>query len=399
MKKGTLIIMALLFMPLLSHGQNSQEEKVDNSIENDKYRVITNKFWDNWFITAGAGAQVMFGDDDEKGKFGKRISPAINVGVGKWFTPGLGLRLQYNGLNAKGFSYGNGGYIKGTPDSKGLYKEKINYMNLHGDIMFNLTNMFCGYKEDRVYNAIPYLGFGLVHRYNEDVYGFKKLFFGLNLGYINKFRLSKAWDFNLEASALMMRDDFDSKTEGKKMDAVISVTAGFTYRFKQRGFKKAIVKTTGLSSEEMDAIRNKLNEQIARNKELEAELAKEKNKKPEIVKEEVIKPVQVASSSPRAIFFTINEYSISPREKVNIEYIAEQIKSNPDKQFTITGYADNSTGSASFNQELTQKRAESVYNMLVNDYGVDAKQLKIEAKGGVSSMFEPSSLNRVVIVE
>ena len=149
----------------------------------------------------------------------------------------------------------------------------------------------------------------------------------------------------------------------------------------------------------MDAIRNKLNEQIARNKELEAELAKEKNKKPEIVKEEVIKPVQVASSSPRAIFFTINEYSISPREKVNIEYIAEQIKSNPDKQFTITGYADNSTGSASFNQELTQKRAESVYNMLVNDYGVDAKQLKIEAKGGVSSMFEPSSLNRVVIVE
>ena len=70
----------------------------------------------------------------------------------------------------------------------------------------------------------------------------------------------------------------------------------------------------------------------------------------------------------------------------------------PNK-FTITGYADNSTGSASFNQELTQKRAESVYNMLVNDYGVDAKQLKIEAKGGVSSMFEPSSLNRVVIVE
>lgn len=124
MKKGTLIIMALLFMPLLSHGQNSQEEKVDNSIENDKYRVITNKFWDNWFITAGAGAQVMFGDDDEKGKFGKRISPAINVGVGKWFTPGLGLRLQYNGLNAKGFSYGNGGYIKGRRIQKVCIKKR-----------------------------------------------------------------------------------------------------------------------------------------------------------------------------------------------------------------------------------------------------------------------------------
>ena len=394
MKKN--ILFALMIMLHISTFAQYNQEK---NLPGYKTSFETNNFWDNWFVSLNLGAQTLYAEGSTDAKFGDRLTFMPALSVGKWFTPGLGLRLQYNGLNAKGFSYGNGGYIKGTPDSKGLYKEKINYMNLHGDIMFNLTNMFCGYKEDRVYNAIPYLGFGLVHRYNEDVYGFKKLFFGLNLGYINKFRLSKAWDFNLEASALMMRDDFDSKTEGKKMDAVISVTAGFTYRFKQRGFKKAIVKTTGLSSEEMDAIRNKLNEQIARNKELEAELAKEKNKKPEIVKEEVIKPVQVASSSPRAIFFTINEYSISPREKVNIEYIAEQIKSNPDKQFTITGYADNSTGSASFNQELTQKRAESVYNMLVNDYGVDAKQLKIEAKGGVSSMFEPSSLNRVVIVE
>ena len=392
MKKG------LLFILLAAASVCLPAQEKENAAKS--YRVETNRFGANWFISGGVGAQMYFGDNDGKADFGKRLAPALDIAVGKWFTPGIGLRVAYNGLQAKGATpYANGPLVDGGQYSNGYYKEKWNVVNLHGDVLLNLTNMFCGYKEDRVYNAIPYLGFGLVHRYNEDVYGFKKLFFGLNLGYINKFRLSKAWDFNLEASALMMRDDFDSKTEGKKMDAVISVTAGFTYRFKQRGFKKAIVKTTGLSSEEMDAIRNKLNEQIARNKELEAELAKEKNKKPEIVKEEVIKPVQVASSSPRAIFFTINEYSISPREKVNIEYIAEQIKSNPDKQFTITGYADNSTGSASFNQELTQKRAESVYNMLVNDYGVDAKQLKIEAKGGVSSMFEPSSLNRVVIVE
>lgn len=47
----------------------------------------------------------MYGDNDQElGDFGKRISPTMNISVGKWFTPGLGLRLQYSGLQAKGFT-------------------------------------------------------------------------------------------------------------------------------------------------------------------------------------------------------------------------------------------------------------------------------------------------------
>lgn len=389
MKKSTLLIL-LIGLPLFSFAQD--EVKVENETSS-KYQVMTNKFWSNWFITAGGGAQVMFGDDDEKGDFGKRISPALNVGVGKWFTPGLGLRLQYSGLSVKGFGFSNGGYIEGTPDSKGLYKEKWNYMNLHGDIMFNLTNMFCGYKEDRVYNAIPYLGFGLVHRLDEDRYGNKKFFFGGNVGLINSFRLSKAWNFNLEANALIMKDDFDSKEEGKKLDAVVSVTAGFTYKFKQRGFKSAPAPiTTGITAAEMQAIQDRLNEQIAKNRELEQALINEKNKKAEVV-EKVVAP------SPRVIFFTINKADITAKDKVNLKYVAEQIKQSSGKVFTIVGYADQATGTPEYNQQLSQRRAENVYNTLVNDFGVSANQLKIEAKGGVPNMYGASDLNRVVIVE
>lgn len=57
-------------------------------------QVITNPFWDNWFISLGGGASVLFGHEDHAGKFTDRISPTLNVAVGKWFTPGLGLRLQ-----------------------------------------------------------------------------------------------------------------------------------------------------------------------------------------------------------------------------------------------------------------------------------------------------------------
>ena len=57
----------------------------------DKYQVITNPFWSNWFFSIGGGAEATFGDNDSAGSFGKRISPTLNISVGKWFTPGLGL--------------------------------------------------------------------------------------------------------------------------------------------------------------------------------------------------------------------------------------------------------------------------------------------------------------------
>ena len=102
----------------------------------DKYKVETNRFFDNWF-------------------FGKRIAPALNVSIGKWFTPGLGLRLQYSGLQSKSFSSEPSAYSKPHMLSEGYYQDKFNYMNLHGDILFNISNMLAGYNPDRIYDAVP----------------------------------------------------------------------------------------------------------------------------------------------------------------------------------------------------------------------------------------------------
>ena len=57
----------------------------------DKYQVITNPFWSNWFFSIGGGAEATFGDNDKAGSFGKQlVSPTLNFAIGKWFTPGLG---------------------------------------------------------------------------------------------------------------------------------------------------------------------------------------------------------------------------------------------------------------------------------------------------------------------
>ena len=33
----------------------------------DKYQVITNPFWSNWFFSVGGGAQVLYGNNDHIG--------------------------------------------------------------------------------------------------------------------------------------------------------------------------------------------------------------------------------------------------------------------------------------------------------------------------------------------
>lgn len=95
------MLLALSGLSVAAVAQNTTEvtEEVLEVVEvrQDKYAVVTNPFWDNWFVSFGYGATVLFGDYDAAGSFGKRISPTLNVAVGKWFTPGMGARLQYSG--------------------------------------------------------------------------------------------------------------------------------------------------------------------------------------------------------------------------------------------------------------------------------------------------------------
>ena len=98
----------------------------------DKYQVITNPFWSNWFFSVGGGAQVLYGNNDHIGKFRDRVAPTFNVSVGKWVTPGFGLRLQYSGLQAKGFTTSEtANYVVGGPREDGSYKQRWDLSLIH----------------------------------------------------------------------------------------------------------------------------------------------------------------------------------------------------------------------------------------------------------------------------
>ena len=54
----------------------------------------TNRFFDNIFIGVAGGVNIYHGENDSYGSFGKRLAPALDISVGKWITPSVGLRAQ-----------------------------------------------------------------------------------------------------------------------------------------------------------------------------------------------------------------------------------------------------------------------------------------------------------------
>ena len=143
MKKNILMSVLLLLMGITVYAQEdfSKSTTTTTIVENaDKYKVETNRFWSNWFVSVGGGAQMYFGDHNVQMAFGDRLSPALDIAFGKWFTPGIGVRAMYSGLSIKGATQ-NGSHSTGKvyDASQWLDEQKFDFMNIHGDVMFNAS--------------------------------------------------------------------------------------------------------------------------------------------------------------------------------------------------------------------------------------------------------------------
>jgi outer membrane protein OmpA-like peptidoglycan-associated protein len=396
--KKYLMSLAFAGMSIVAFAQHDSEETRDGSAApqtSNKYQVFTNKFWHNWFISAGGGASVMFGEADRKADFDDRISPTFHVAMGKWFTPGLGLRLQYSGLQAKGASLYTGGNYADAASVGGIHAQKFNYMNLHGDALLNLSTLFFGYNEKRVYEFIPYLGAGWVHNYSAP----HRNSVGLNAGLVNRFRVGKAIDINLELSGLFVEDKFDGEVGGDHShDGVASVTLGLTYRFPGRTFSKA--QPAAMPTSELNELRDRIARMAAERDQMSRDLqqaltAAHKQPEKEVVEKVVVKEAPAEKMGP--VFFGIGSAVISSESATHLAYMAGQMKQSGNS-YVVKGYADSSTGTPEYNRQLSLKRAQAVVNALVKKYGVDASKVTAEGEGGVDS-FGSAKLNRMVIIE
>ena len=349
----------------------------------EKYYSEKNK--DNIFVSAGVGAQACMNPDNFDYGIADAITPLIHISVGKLFNPIWGVRGQVAGLWST--LYSERGQISGTYAE---YKNK-KYFTLHADAMYNLSNSICGYNPDRLFTLSVFAGPGLTF---SKAYGDQEKVNALingSVGLMGQFNVSKYLDINIEARGDISPSIFGNYSSAYTEGAV-SLTAGVTYTFGGKKFVSCGAKVN------QNAINNEVNKYRSELEQAQTELANAKNAMTSVKPEtkEVVKEIEVAG--PRAIFFKIGSARIDDYGMVNIQLAAKTLKANPDKKYKVAGYADKATGSASFNQKLTEKRAQAVYDALIAE-GVNKDQLELVGFGGTANMFGKDYLNRVVILE
>ena len=234
-------------------------------------------------------------------KFGDRLSPALDIGFGKWFTPGIGIRFMYSGLTIKGATQ-NGSHSTGKvyDASQWLDEQKFDFMNIHGDVLFNASNLLCGYNEKRFWSVTPYVGLGWILTWESP----RARNFNASIGLINSFRLSSAFDLNLDVRGTATKDEFDGERGGRKEEGLLSVTVGVTYKFPRRTWGRSTVKTITFSDEELRLMREQLKAMNDENNRLKDELATSNKVTERVVETNIL-------SAPYLVTFQISRYALS----------------------------------------------------------------------------------------
>lgn len=356
-------------------------------IPTHKYSVATNSFWANWYVSAGADFTAAYTSQEnccnknpfsvDRGTFG------FDVAVGKWFTPGIGLRTKFNGIWAKQVN---------TRDDHHSY----NYWNIHEDVTFNLSNLLFGYNEKRVWNFIPYVGMGVMRNMSANEYALT-----YNFGLLNNFRVCSRVQIFADLSCTAGEGFIDGADFGypaksvfatRRYDKLVGLSVGVTYNLGKHTWEKTpdVDALMAMNKEQLDALNASLKEQQDENARLRDMLA---NQKPVTKVETKTQVVTTAQS----VFFNIGSSKIASRKDlVNVKEVAEYAKANGSK-ILVTGYADSKTGSAEFNKQLSEKRAQAVADELVK-MGVNRDNIITEAKGGVDTI-SPFSYNRRATVQ
>ena len=354
---------------------------------------VSNGFWDNWEMSLGGGVGTALTNGSNSGSFGKRLGFEANFSLVKWVHPVVGMRLQLQG----------GQFANYDAD---LGKLKWPYLFVHSDFMLNFSNWAGGYRADRAYYAVPFVGFGYMamdftDRAHDLGYGTNQEL-AFTAGLLNKFRIAKGWDLDIELKGMLFgeKDLPASLNSGGAYAVAYSATAGFTHRFNDRNWKRQMPqKYTDADIAAYTAAIAALEGSLAAARNNEKSLADQlaaANKALQDAKGK--KEVFVNGACPA--FFKINSAALSQRNKILLDLVADEINASPaDKTFTVSGYADKETGSAAYNQKLSEERAQAVAEYLESK-GVKADRLIVKGYGATVQPFSGNiENNRVVVIK
>ena len=377
----TLMTAALLTVGMTAMAQTQQKvvDRVDQRTEKVlDHQEVSEDFQKHAFFNIMGGLQYTLGE----AKFGDLLSPNIQLGLGYQFSPVFAARLQANAWQSKG---GWNGY--GNPPLTQDYKYK--YVAPGVDLMFNLSNLLCGWNPSRVFNVTAFVGGGANFAWGNDevndiaagirnLSGYELEYLwdgskvrpfgrgGLELG----FRLSDAVQLNVEGNANILSDKYNSKKAGNA-DWYFNALVGLRVNL-----GKSVARNT-----------NDVYRDVIVNDTIYKYITVPAPPKP------IVKPDPIT----RNIFFELNKWDIRDSEMQKVRDLVDYLNRYPKAKVSMCGYADVQTGNERINDRLGEQRVNAVKEMLVNQFGIDAARIATDSKGDREQPFSVNEQNRVTI--
>ena len=185
----------------------------------------------NWFIEVKGGASAFLGTPIGCGDVFDRLSPALQVGLGKWFTPAVGGRVAYQGL-----SFRNGEF------------KSMDYHFIHADFLCNLTSgINCNDIGLSRWDVIPFIGVGMI--YNPDWssacmcpdHASGSHPFAFSYGLECRYRLNDRMHLVAGLSGMTTAKNFDAVGSSSKLgDNMLTLSAGLSFTLGKVGYKRIV---------------------------------------------------------------------------------------------------------------------------------------------------------------
>lgn len=198
----------------------------------------------NWFVSIAGGATAFLGSPLGCEDLFGRLKPSYSLAVGKWFTPSVGVRINYSGLQFK--------------DARLSTQD---YHHIHADLLWNVLGRRYARQERVRWGLAPFAGVGLLHNSTNG-----RNPFAISYGVQGQYRISKRVNAVLELSGTTTFQDFDGYGRTNRLgDHMLSLTAGFTFHIGKVGWKRAIDATPYIRrNEQLVEYANSLSEENRR---------------------------------------------------------------------------------------------------------------------------------------
>lgn len=206
--------------PNLGSVRTIEELLIEPEVSYNK-EVIESPGWKgNWFIGVDAGVSSLLGTPKGCNDLWGRIKPHFGAYLGKWYTPTVGSRINFTGfklLNSE--------------------NQSQDYWGVSADFMWNLSNAIYGNGKETRFGVIPYVGVGMLHNNSAQTNPF-----AFSYGVMAQYGLTSRLKLTLEFGGKTTFSDFDGygKPNSFGGDNLLSLSAGLSFTFGQKGFRRVI---------------------------------------------------------------------------------------------------------------------------------------------------------------